>query len=79
MLTHTVLRTSDGRYQVIYQTPGCNVPTLACSCRTKGQAQRVAERLNQEQIGQEIADAIEREARELRRIRPETLTAKEYA
>lgn len=79
ILSHTVLRTSDGRYQVVYPTPGCSVPTLACSCRTKAAAERMAERLNQEQVGQEMANEIEREMREVRRIRPQTFFAGERA
>jgi hypothetical protein len=77
-LLHTVLRTHDG-YQVVYPTPGCNVPTLVCSCRTRAAATRIAERLNQEQIGQEMANAIEHDLREMRRIRPQTIFTGERA
>lgn len=78
ILPHTVLRTRDG-YQVVYPTPGCKVPTLVCSCRTKAAAERMAERLNQEQIGQEMANEIEREMREMRRIVAGSLGARGYA
>jgi hypothetical protein len=78
-LTHSVLRTRDGVYQVVYPTPGCKVPTLVCSCLTKAAAERMAERLNQEQIGQEMANEVERELREMRRIRPQTIFTGERA
>lgn len=74
MLKHTVLRTRDGRYQVVYATPGCKVPTPVCSCATEDQATKEAERLNQEQIGQEMALEEERRLCGMRRIRPQTLS-----
>lgn len=61
MLNHTVLRTRDGRYQVVYPTPGCKVPTPICSCLTEGQATKEAERLNQEQAQRQ--EALEEERR----------------
>ncbi len=73
MLTHSVLRTRDGRYQVVYPTPGCKVPTPICSCATEGQAVTEAERLNQAQVDQELALAAERRLCGLRRIQSQTI------
>jgi hypothetical protein len=77
MLNHTILRTRDGRYQVVYETPGCNVPTPVCSCLTEAQAVRESERLNQEQVGKELALAEERRLRDQWRIRSQTISAGE--
>lgn len=61
-----------GEFQVTYQTPGCNVPTVACSgMRSRGAADTEAKRLNDAQLNRERviqADAI---ARGLRTIHPD--------
>lgn len=60
MLNHTTLPASfSDEHLVVYQTPGCNVPTVACICRTAAQAIIEASRLNVEQQARE--DAIKRE------------------
>jgi hypothetical protein len=79
MLTHTVLRTRDGRHQVVYQTPGCTVPTPVCSCSTEEQALAESERLNQEQLDREAAMAEERRLCGLWRIQAETINHEERA
>ena len=51
MLTHTTLQSSfDDSHLVVYQTPGCNTPTVACVCRTLEQAIIEADRLNLAQL-----------------------------
>lgn len=45
--------TPDGRFLVIYQTPGCCVPTVACDCSTQAQADSEADRLNKLQVRRE--------------------------
>lgn len=62
MLTHTTLPASfSDDHLVVYQTPGCNVPTVACICRTAAQAIIEASRLNAEQQAREAAIQHERE------------------
>ena len=63
MLTHTAL----GNF-VVYPTPGCNVPTVACQCRTPQQATTEAQRLNTMQVEREAAIQLERELCGFRRI-----------
>lgn len=56
MLTHEVLGpTTSGNYLVVYETPGCHVPTVACVCRTICQASIEMDRLNALQIEREQA------------------------
>lgn len=45
----------QGEHLVVYATPGCNVPTVACVCRTAAQAIIEADRLNVAQLEQEKA------------------------
>lgn len=72
MLTHTTMpSTFDGSYLVVYQTPGCNVPTVACVCRTPAQAIIEADRLNVEQADREQAIQLERDLCGLNRIQPD--------
>lgn len=52
--------TAVSEHLVVYQTPGCQVPTVACVCRTAGQAACEAERLNLEQINREKCLQAER-------------------
>lgn len=77
MLNHTVLRTRDGRHQVVYKTPGCKVPTPVCSCATEDQALQEAERLNQAQADQELGLAEEHRLCGMRRIQSQTIEAGE--
>lgn len=47
MLNHkTIGPTANGQYLVAYQTPGCNVQTVAAVCTTKDQADTETIRLN---------------------------------
>ena len=61
-----------GEFQFTYQTPGCDVPTVACSgMRSREVADTEAKRLNDAQLNRERviqADAI---ARGLRTIHPD--------
>jgi hypothetical protein len=69
MLNHTTAGPrQDGMYLVVYPTPGCNVPTVACECSSQAAAIREADRLNAEQIDREVAAGVEQQLRELRRI-----------
>lgn len=62
MLEHKAIGPrEDGGYLVVYETPGCNVLTVACPCRTKGQAESEADRLNQLQSHKERELRIERD------------------
>jgi len=55
MLNHkTIGPTANGQYLVAYQTPGCDVPTVATICCTKAQADTEASRLNAYQADREI-------------------------
>ena len=61
MLTHTTMPASfSGEHLVVYQTPGCTTPTVACVCRTPAQATTEAHRLNVEQRHREAAIQCER-------------------
>jgi hypothetical protein len=61
MLIHTSTgATASGQFLVIYQTPGCSVPTVACICTTQAQADDEAVRLNNEQASTEHALKVER-------------------
>ena len=51
---------SDGRYLVGYQTPGCDLITVSCDCRTESQANDEVIRLNRDQIDREDALRDER-------------------
>jgi hypothetical protein len=53
--------TLDGRFLVVYQTPGCCVPTVACDCMTQAQADSEVDRLNKLQVDREEAIRRERE------------------
>lgn len=69
MLNHSVIGPRrDGIYIVGYPTPGCDVMTVACECRTEEQALSEATRLNHEQIDREEQIQRERELRGFRRI-----------
>lgn len=57
-----------GRFYATYQTPGCDIPTVACDCSTREQADSEASRLNAEQITRERAIQRERELCGLHRI-----------
>jgi len=47
MLNHkTIGPTDNGQYLVVYQTPGCDVPTVTTICRTQQQADAEADKLN---------------------------------
>lgn len=64
MLTHTAIPSSfSDDHLVVYQTPGCNVPTVACVCRTAAQAIIEASRLNVEQQAREDAIQHDRKLR----------------
>lgn len=60
-----------GDFQVIYMTPGCNVPTVVSVCRNEGQAVTDALRRNSDQITRERALRAERFARGLGGVYPE--------
>lgn len=68
-LAYTTQVAPDGRHLVIYPTPGCGVPTVACDCRTPEQATSEAARLNEEQRAKAAAIQRERDLCGLRRIR----------
>jgi hypothetical protein len=53
--------TPDGRFLVVYQTPGCCVPTVACDCRTQTQANSEVDRLNRLQVRREEGIRRDRE------------------
>ena len=54
MLTHTTMPSLfEGEHLVVYATPGCTIPTVACVCRTAAQAIIEADRLNVEQAMRE--------------------------
>lgn len=56
MLTYTAIGpTATGDHLVVYPTPGCTVPTVACMCRTHAQALDAASRLNSDQAIREKA------------------------
>lgn len=69
MLTHKAAGPrQDGMYLVVYPTPGCDVPTVACECRTHAAAMCEADRLNVGQVNREAAIEMERHLAEFRRI-----------
>ncbi len=60
MLTYKIIGPTDcGNYAVVYQTPGCQVSTIAIICRTESQAIGEAERLNAIQVQRECAMQLE--------------------
>lgn len=76
MLNHqTIGPASNGEYQVTYQTPGCRVPTVACTgLRSHGAAEAEARRLNDAQLVRERALKAESDARGLRGVYPDLKT-----
>lgn len=61
MLNHTTMPSSfSDEHLVVYQTPGCATPTVACVCRTPAQAIIEADRLNVQQHHREAAIQCER-------------------
>jgi hypothetical protein len=63
MLTHqTIGPTNAGRDLVAYLTPGCAVPTVACDCSSRDQADAETKRLNAAQRAREVAIKCERAA-----------------
>lgn len=69
MLTHEVLGpTTSGNYLVVYETPGCQVPTVTCICKTLCQASTEMDRLNAQQIEREKEIQSERDLCGLNRI-----------
>lgn len=70
MLNHIAMPESkDGIFRVGYVTPGCNVMTVVCECRTERQAVTVASEFNVEQLRRQAAVDAERAACARRRIR----------
>lgn len=66
MLTHQVAGpTAAGRFLVTYPTPGLSVPTVACDCSTRSQADDEAARLDREQLLRERAIRNDRQLRGL--------------
>jgi hypothetical protein len=66
MLTYqSIGPTTTDRHLVVYATPGCNVPTVACDCSTVDQADGEAKRLNAEQRTRETVIQCDRTARGL--------------
>ena len=66
MLNHqSIGPTTAGNFLVIYQTPGCTVPTVARICTTQSQADIEAMRLNMAQIDRERAIRQDRAVRGL--------------
>jgi hypothetical protein len=62
MLAHKSMGPNkDGRFLVVYDTPGCCVPTVACDCGSLALADVEAARLNAQQICREKAIRGERE------------------
>lgn len=61
LMMQTMGPTPDGRFLVVYQTPGCCVPTVACDCRTQAQADREVDRLNKLQVRREEDTRRDRE------------------
>jgi hypothetical protein len=62
MLNHTVLGPRNGRFHVVYPTPGTDLPTSVCDAATFVAAQIEADRLNRRQVA---ADAAIQEERRL--------------
>lgn len=62
-----VKATADAEHGVTYATPGCNVATVACACRTGAQAETEAAQLNLDQVTREEVIQRERELRGFRR------------
>ncbi len=65
MLSHQVILTAAGRYLVTYPTPGLYVPTVACDCSTRAQADAEAARLDHDQLVREPAIRNDRQLRRL--------------
>lgn len=65
MLSHQVTPTAGGRFLVTYPTPGLSVPTVACDCSTRSQADEEAARLNHDQLMRELAIRHDRQLRGL--------------
>lgn len=63
MLTYHAIGPDDkGRFLTVYNTPGCDVPTVACVCNAMHLAEREAQRLNAEQLARERQIKHERDA-----------------
>lgn len=73
MLHHKTMGPNTfGEYQVTYQTPGCDVPTVACSgMRSRGAADNEAKRLNDAQLNRERVIQADASARGLHTIHPD--------
>lgn len=72
MLNHKAVGPyEDGSYLVVYQTPGCTSMTVARDCRTEAQALGEAERLNAQQLMQEMAIRRDRELRGMGGVYPD--------
>lgn len=70
MLAHrSIGPTVTGRFLVVYDTPGCCVPTVACDCSSHAQANDEITRLNTQQALREKALRNDRELRGLRGLR----------
>lgn len=71
MLTHKAIGpNARGKFHVVYPTPGCNIPTVACECLTRAQAVEEAARLNAIQLSREQAIRNDRQLRGLGGIYP---------
>jgi len=71
MLSHQVTGpTAAGRFLVTYPTPGLCVPTVACDCSTRTQAEEEAARLDHEQLLRERSIRNDRQLRGLGGVYP---------
>lgn len=69
MLKHQAIGPyEDGSYVVGYPTPGCDVITAVCTCRTEKQAAGEVLRLDQQQYDREEALQVDRALRGFRRV-----------
>lgn len=72
MLSHEVIGpNAAGRFLVTYPTPGFRVPTVACDCSTRSQAEDEADRLNRLQVATEQGIRDDHLARGIRGIYPD--------
>lgn len=71
MLKHQVIVPyEDGSFLVAYKTPGCDVMTPVCECRTQEQADDEVKRLDDEQVEREKMIRLDRELRGIGGVYP---------
>jgi hypothetical protein len=67
---HIVGPYEDFSYLVGYLTPGCDVFTSVCECRTQGQATAALAQIKADQVEKEMAIRLDRVLRGLRGVYP---------